>query len=74
MKRTTKEIATYGKYLEREAKKFKITREDLSNLTDLDMMLPHWFVKDVLKPNKMDKWWYKFAERISKITLNSEIK
>jgi hypothetical protein len=64
-----KELSKYKKYLETEAEKFRLTQEDLSNLTDLGMMIPAWFVKDVLKPNKMDKWFWKFFRRIEDITL-----
>lgn len=61
--------SNYNKHLIKEAKKFRLTPEDLSNLTDLGMMIPAWFVKDVLKPNKMDKWFWDFFGRIEKITL-----
>jgi len=64
----------YKKHLKEEAKKFILTAEDLSNLTDLGMMIPAWFVKDVLKFNKMDKWFWDFFGRIEDITLIDEDK
>jgi hypothetical protein len=33
------------------------------------MMLPYWFVEDVLKMNKMKKWFIKFFRRIEDVTL-----
>ena len=68
-KKKSKELKEYEKYLEEEASKFRLTVEDLSNLTDLGMMIPAWVVEDILKPNKMDKWFWKFFNRIEDITL-----
>lgn len=64
-----KQLKQYQKYLEQEASNFKLTAEDLSNLTDLGMMIPYWFVQDLLKRNKMKVWWLGFIRRIEKITL-----
>jgi len=55
--------------LEKGAKKFKLTAEDLSNLTDLELMMPSWFVQEVLKPNKLLPWYLNFFGRIEEITL-----
>lgn len=65
-------LEEYKKYLKKEAKNFRLTQEDLSNLTDLGMMIPAWFVKDVLKLNKLDKWFWDFFQRIEDITLIEE--
>lgn len=68
-KQTKKEMEEYKKFLDEAVKRFKLTPEDLHNLTDLGMMIPAWLVKDVLKPNKMDKWFWDFFGRIEEITL-----
>jgi len=65
-----KKHSEYKKHLETEAGKFRLTPEDLSNLTDLGLMIPAWFIKCVLKPNKIDKWFWKFFDKIERITLS----
>ena len=66
---TKKQMKQYQDFLKREAKKFRLTSEDLSNLTDLGMMIDWQTWEYVLKPNKMDKWFKKFCDRIEWITL-----
>ena len=61
------ELKEYKKHLEKEAIKFRLTSEDISNSFDLGMMIPHWFYEGVLKPNKMNKWFDKFFFRIEKV-------
>ena len=61
-------IKKYLKYLDEEAKKFKLTGTDLDNLCELGLMLPSWFIDD-LKTNKMDKWFNRFFGKIEGITL-----
>jgi len=68
MKPTKKEMKEYRKYLEREAKKFKITSKDLSNLYDLFYMVDDDLMS-TLKLNKMDKWFRTFHTRVEKIVL-----
>lgn len=68
-KPTKKQQADYIKHLEDSAEKFRLTPEDLSNLTDLGMMIDWKTYEYVLKPNKMDKWFKKFIGRVDKITL-----
>jgi hypothetical protein len=66
---TDQNIKKYRVKLKKGAKNFKLTEEDLSNLTDLELMLPSWFVQDVLKPNKLLPWYLNFFGRIEEITL-----
>lgn len=66
---TKSEMKEYNKSLEREAKKFKLTSEDLSNLTDLNYMAMTPALAETLTLNHMDKWYNKFFGRIEKITL-----
>lgn len=62
-------LKKYQEHLKQEAKKFKLTADDLTNLTDLELMMPFWFVEKVLKPNKLKKWFLEFFAKIEKITL-----
>lgn len=64
-----KALKEYQEYLKKKAKSFRLTAEDLSNLTDLGMMIPNWLIECVLKPNKMDKWFFSFFNSIEDITL-----
>lgn len=68
-KKEKQRLKEYKEYLEKEAKKFRLTSDDLSNLTDLELMMPYWFVEDVLKPNKLKEWFNKFFKRVEDITL-----
>lgn len=63
---TKGEMKKYFKYLDREAKKFRLTQEDLSNLYDLFYMIES---NETLKLNKMDKWADEFHQRIEKIVI-----
>ena len=65
---TNKELKEYRKYLDKEAKKFKLTREDLSNLFDMFYMLDDDTYRTI-KLNKMGKWFNKFRERIEEIVI-----
>jgi hypothetical protein len=47
IKPTKKEMREYEKHVAKGAKKIKLTVEDMHNLTDLEMMLPHWFYDGV---------------------------
>ena len=67
-----KGMEEYKKFLTEAGKNFKLTDLDLHNLTDLEMMIPAWFVKDILKPNKMDKWFWDFFGRVEEITLSND--
>jgi hypothetical protein len=67
-------LGKYRKYLDKEAEKFKLTREDLSNLYDLFYMAdnpPELNIdfKETLKLNKMDKWFYNFHRRIEDVVI-----
>ena len=66
---TKKQMRDYRNFLDKEAKNFKLTAEDLSNLTDLGMMIDWQTWEYVLKPNKMDKWFKKFLDRVEWITI-----
>ncbi|KKN35384.1 hypothetical protein LCGC14_0784110 [marine sediment metagenome] len=65
---TMKELKEYRKYLDKEAKKFKLTQEDLSNLFDMFYMLDDDTYRTI-KLNKMGKWFNKFRERIEEIVI-----
>jgi hypothetical protein len=65
----TRRIKDYENYLNKKAEEFKLTGKDISNLTDLQLMIPYWFVDGVLKPNKLDEWFKDFFGRIGEITL-----
>ncbi len=65
---TKKEMGEYRKYLEKEARKLRLNSEDLSNLTDLYYMITP-DIHNVLKLNKMDKWFHKLFARIQEITI-----
>jgi hypothetical protein len=69
LKKKNRGLEEYEKFLEEAANNFKLTSLDLQNLTDLGMMMPAWLVKGVLKPNGMEKWFWKFVDRIETITL-----
>lgn len=66
---SNKELKAYHARLKKGAKEFKITPEDLSNLTDLELMMPSWFVQEVLKPNNLLPWYLKFFGKVERITL-----
>lgn len=64
----------YKKMLEKEAKKFKLTAEDLHNLYDLFHVVDtpkeiNIDLRATLKINHMLKWFYKFHEKIEKIVI-----
>lgn len=65
---TKQEMKAYRDYLDEEAKKFKLTREDLSNLYDMFYMIT-WQDYETLKLNKMDNWMKKMFYRIEKIVI-----
>lgn len=69
IKPTKKEMREYEKHVANGAKKIKLTVEDMHNLTDLEMMLPHWFYDGVLKPNNMAQWFDRFFGKIEEVTL-----
>jgi len=71
---TKKEMQTYRRKVEKEAKKFKLSPDDLANLYDL-----FWMIKtpkeikidliETIKMNKMDKWLKNLHLRIEKILI-----
>ena len=64
----TLRLKRYKKYLEKEARKFKLTNYDLLNLYDLFYMIDGE-THDTLKLNKMDKWFEDFLERVERIVI-----
>lgn len=48
--------------------KFKFTVDDIHNIYDLTYMID-WRTMDMLKLNKLDKWFRKFVDRIENIAL-----
>lgn len=77
MKPISKELKKYIKYLEIQAKKFRLSKEDLSNLYDLMNIVDNPPEIDIdfrktLKMNKMDKWFYKLRGRIEDIVIWGE--
>jgi len=67
-KPTKKELKKYNKYMDGEAKKFKVTSEDLHNFVDLFYMITPE-IDSTLKLNKMDNWFNKFFSKIEKIVV-----
>lgn len=73
-KPTKKEMKEYTTYLNKEAKKFKITAEDLSNLYDLFHIVDspselNIDLKKTLKLSNMDQWFNDFFNRMDDIIL-----
>lgn len=73
-KEQKKSLDKYLKYIDKEAKNFKLTSTDLSNLYDLFYMMDtpkqiHVDLKSTLKINNMLKWYYEFHKRIEKIVV-----
>lgn len=58
-------LEKYKKYLEKEAKKFKLTGNDLSNLYDLLYIVDN---RD-LEANGIDKWARDLFERLEPIVI-----
>lgn len=65
---TKKEIKEYRDFLNEAGKNFKLTEEDLSNLTDLSYMVCPDDI-ETFKLNKINKWFERFFGRIEEITL-----
>jgi len=67
-------LKEYKKHLEKEAKEFKLTSDDLSNLYDLFHIvdnpkeIPIDF-KETLKLNKMESWFNNFLERLEEVII-----
>lgn len=64
----SKESKKYDERVKKLANKFKLTSEDLSNLTDLRYMIGE-DAYETLELNKMDKWFMNFFNRIERITI-----
>jgi len=67
-------LEKYKKYLKEEAKKFRLTDEDLGNLYDCMWMMDtpkeiNQDFKETLKINKMDKWFYDLRNRLEKVVV-----
>ena len=61
-------IEKYEKYLKTEAKKFRISADDLTNLYDCFYMLDD-DTYQTFKLNKMRKWFGDFFDRIQRIVV-----
>jgi len=67
-------LKEYKKYLKEEAKKFKLTDEDLGNLYDCMWMMdtPKEINQDfrgTLKINNMDKWFNDLRNRLERVVV-----
>jgi hypothetical protein len=62
------DLKKYKEYLDREAKKFKLTHEDLCNLYDMFYMIDD-DTYQTFKLNKMGKWYKDFFNRIERIVI-----
>jgi len=62
------DLSKYRKYLDKEAKKFKISAEDLSNLYDCFYMIDD-DTYQTFKLNKMKDWFDNLFMRIEKIVV-----
>ena len=70
---TKKELDEYDREVMEKAKKFKLKPEDFHNLYDLFWMVTsEKGVTDILKLNKMDKWFYNFTARIERIIFDED--
>lgn len=65
---TKEKMKEYKKHLLKEAEKFRLTVEDLSNLYDLFYMVEDDSY-ETIKLNKMQKWFHKFHQRIERIVI-----
>ena len=73
-----KEMKEYDNQVKRRAKKFRLKSKDAHNLYDLYWMANSPFetkkgLRQTLKLNKMDKWFYNFTRRIEKIVQGKNI-
>jgi hypothetical protein len=73
-KKKSEELKKYVKYLKEEAKKFRLTHQDLSNLYDLFYIVdcPYEIQIDfrkTLEINKMNKWFDDFHMRVEEIVI-----
>ena len=71
-KPTKKQLERYNTFLSECGKNLTLTAEDLHNLYDLFYMITWQDYEKVFKPNKMDKWFKNFFDRIEKICLAKE--
>jgi len=69
---TKKEQIEYHKQVKRRAAKFKLKVEDAHNLYDLYWMA-NKDLRETLKLNKMDRWFYNFTKRIEIIVQGKNI-
>jgi len=61
-------LKEYREYLDKEAVKFKLTGNDLTNLFDL-----FYFVDDnILEDNSMKEWADEFLYRLSKVVIKEK--
>ena len=65
---TKEDLKKYRKYLDREAKKFKLSAEDLSNLYDAFYMIDD-DTYQTFKLNKINDWFNKFFEKVERIVI-----
>jgi hypothetical protein len=65
----SKKIKEHQEFLTECGNHFVLTPEDLSNLYDLSYMVNWQDYNGVLKPNKMDKWFRKFFDRLEEVCL-----
>ena len=71
---TKKELEEYDREIREKAKKFKLKPEDFHNLYDLFWMVnsPEPKVMDILKLNKMDKWFSNFTARVERVLFDED--
>lgn len=77
MEKRTKEMKEYIAYLKKQADKFRLTHTDLTNLFDLLMIADtpseiDMDIKETIKLNKLDKWFYEFKNKIENIVLRDK--
>ena len=74
MNKTKYDLEAYKKFLDKNAKTFKLSGEDLSNLFDVLTMMDTpdevcMSIRKTLQLNKLDEWFYKFKKRVEDVVI-----
>ena len=70
----TKPSREWIKQQKKLAAQFKLSMEDLHNLLDIYYIVDDQQLYHTLRINHLDKWFYKFFNRIEKICFREETK
>jgi len=74
MNKEEQKLKEYEKYLKEEAKKFRLTDEDLGNLYDCMWIMDtppeiQQDFRETLKINNMDKWFHDLRDRLERVVV-----